>query len=195
MKLKKTLFGLIISIGLWQISASTYMLAKAYFSQFLIQQAWQQTLIDNKNHKPWTWADTYPIAEMSVPRLHQKTYILEGSSARNLAFSATHLPESGLPNENKSMIIAGHRDSHFSYLKKVMIGDEISLKTRQNDFLYHVINIEIRNASSQKLTIKAQNELILVTCYPFDAINAGGNLRYVIYLQPKSMEEKILSQL
>jgi len=66
------------------------MLSKAWLSQVLIRQAWQQTLLDKQQHRPWSWADTYPVARLQVPRLAVSSYILEGSSGRNLAFSATH---------------------------------------------------------------------------------------------------------
>ena len=35
------------------------------------------------------------------------------------------------------------------------------------------------------------DELLLVTCYPFDAIQAGGSLRYVVKLQPVAAPERI----
>ncbi|GGI84258.1 class GN sortase [Shewanella gelidii] len=41
------------------------MQAKAHFAQFLIAQAWQQTLEDQQPHKPWPWADTHPVAQLS----------------------------------------------------------------------------------------------------------------------------------
>ncbi|HFC30949.1 MAG TPA: class GN sortase [Oceanospirillales bacterium] len=182
-KSKYTIFIILFSLGFWQVSFSAYMLAKAYFSQYLIQQAWQQTLIDNKQYKPWTWADTYPIAEMEIPRINKKSYILQGSSGRNLAFSATHISQSGMPEDNKSMIIAGHRDSHFSYLKHVIQGDEIIVKTTSHSYHYIISKIAIIDSTKQKLNIHNQKELILVTCYPFDAINSGGKLRYVIFAQ------------
>jgi sortase A len=38
--------------------------------------------------------------------------------------------------------------------------------------------VDAGTASIQKDT--EENQLALVTCYPFDAINAGGPLRYVV---------------
>ena len=180
MKIKTSVFGIILSFGFWHISSSGYMLTKAHFAHYLIGQAWQQTLIDKKSYKPWSWADTYPIAEMTIPRLNEKSYILQGSSGRNLAFSATHLPQSGMPDENKSMIIAGHRDTHFNYLKQVKQGDEILINTVKDSYSYKITKIEIIDSSENKLFIHNQQELILITCYPFDSLSSGGKLRYVV---------------
>ena len=181
MKFKTAVIVVLLSIGLWQVSTSGYMLAKAWLSQILIADAWSQTLKDKQFHKPWSWADTYPIAQLNIPKLNKNSYILEGSSGRNLAFSATHLPQSGMPDENKSMIVSGHNDTHFSYLQFLQIGDEIEVKTISDNHVYKIKQIEIVNSQISQLLIKDKKELILTTCYPFNSLTTGSKQRLVVY--------------
>lgn len=174
---------LLLVLGCWHISGSGYMLAKAYLSQYMIKGAWEETLKDKGQHKPWSWADTYPVFELEIPRIDKHSYVLEGESGRNMAFSATHTSISGMPGENKSVIVSGHRDSHFDYLQHIKLGDEIIAKGKNGSFYYRVVETQIVDSKQKNILIKSKNELILTTCYPFDSLNTGGDLRYVIYAQ------------
>ena len=191
MKVKKIIVLVIVALGFWHVSASAYMLSKAWLSQYLISQSWQQTLDDKQNHKPWSWADTYPIATINFPRIKQSSVVLEGSSGRNLAFSVTHLSASGMPDENKTMILSGHRDSHFAYLHDVQKGDKIIVQTTQGKFSYQVTELRVVDSTKEQLSITNKQELILSTCYPFDALMAGGSLRYVV--KAEKFENKTVS--
>ncbi|MCF6288733.1 MAG: class GN sortase [Proteobacteria bacterium] len=182
--MRKIITWLLLTVGVWYLANSGYMLAKAQLSQFLIQDAWQQTLKDKQQHKPWSWADTYPVFTITIPRLHQHSLILEGASGRNLAFSAARLKSSGMPGQAKSTIISGHRDSHFAYLQELQYGDIIMVQTPEKLMSYQVTSLQIVDSKYQQLPIKNQDELVLTTCYPFDALQAGGTLRYVVNSKP-----------
>ena len=50
-----------------------------------------------------------------------------------------------------------------------------------NDYTYEVSNIKIIDSDKNDIIINDnQSELKLVTCYPFNALIAGGSLRYVV---------------
>lgn len=185
---KKIAVIVLFSIGVYYVSTSGYMVAKSWLSQVLIGQAWQKTLKDHQRHKPWSWADAYPIAELSIPRLQKNRYILSGSSARNLAFAASHLPQSGLPDESKSMVISGHNDSHFAFLSDVKVGDKLYIKSvvkGQVVMTPYVVNtMNIVDSSQTDIQVLNHKELILVTCYPFDQLMTGTNWRYVVQAKP-----------
>jgi sortase A len=182
--MKKLITLALLGLGCWYITTSGYMLAKAHLSQFLIADAWQKTLEDKKHHKPWSWADTYPIFEIKIPRINKGSYILEGASGRNMAFSAAHTSISGLPGQNKSTIISGHRDSHFDYLQELKLGDEIVTYGQSKNLKFKVIELRVINSRLEKLAIKNKNELILTTCYPFNSLQTGGDLRFVVHAIP-----------
>jgi len=179
--MRKAFIIFCLSIGGFYLYSSGYMLIKAEISQFFIKNAWLKTLKDKRNHKPWSWADTYPIFEFNVPRIKKSSYVLQGQSGRNMAFSAVHLNSSGMPGESKSTVISGHNDSHFNYLKEVQNGDIIYIQDKNQSHTYIVTSINIVNSKQEKLNIRNVNELILTTCYPFDNLQFGSDLRYVIY--------------
>ena len=80
------------------------------------------------------------------------------------------------------MVISGHRDTHFKILEDTEIGDLIEVVTPQGEIVnYQVKTIEV--VDSRVATIKTEQLgqiLVLVTCYPFDAVVVGGPLRYVV---------------
>lgn len=182
--MKKLLVLASFSIGLYYLFSSGYMLMKAGLSQYFIKQAWQETLGDKQNHKPWSWADTHPVLQLKVPRLLKESYVLQGESGRNMAFSVVHLGSSGMPGDSKSTVLSGHKDSHFNYLKELIIGDDIITQDKYNSHNYKVTSIKIINSKNEKLSIRNTNELILTTCYPFTDFQFGGALRYAVYASP-----------
>ena len=79
-------------------------------------------------------------------------------------------------------MISGHRDTHFRFLQGLKKGARIILKTRTGIHYYTVTSTQI--VDSQHYTIDANNdELVLVTCYPFNSAITGGNERYLVHAQ------------
>ena len=79
-------------------------------------------------------------------------------------------------------VISGHRDTHFKILKDIEIGDLIDVVTPLGETVnYQVKTIEIVDSRVASIkTEQSEQTLVLVTCYPFDAVVAGGPLRYVV---------------
>lgn len=50
----------LLAISLTAFGQAGYIKAKAILAQYLLEDAWQQTLDDGQPHKPWDWADTFP---------------------------------------------------------------------------------------------------------------------------------------
>lgn len=157
-----------------------WMPLKAELAQYLLARSWQQTLAGNPHAKPWPWADTRAIAELEVPRLRQREIILEGSSGRNLAFGPT-LVNASLIEQTRDRILSAHHDTHFRFLKDLEMGDLLRLTTPNGVQEYRVSWSEIVDSRDQDLVIdNSQARLTLLTCYPFDAVIAGGPLRWVV---------------
>ncbi len=170
----------IFVLGGWQVLTSGYLLAKAHLSQWLIADAWALTLKDGVAHPPWSWADTHPVAKMTVPSLNQSSYILAGASGRNMAFGPAHMYQSGMPGDNKSTVFSGHNDSHFSYLSGINTGDVIEVETLGGQFNYLVSDLRIVDSRDQQIALQLKDQLILTTCYPFGSLSVGGPLRFQI---------------
>jgi sortase A len=167
--------------GLWFIGQGSYIHAKAVVAQLLLETAWTETLEGQKEVKPWPWADTWPIARLSAPSLGISHIVLAGASGSSLAFGPGHLFGSANPGEKGNVIISGHRDTHFSYLQNLKKGDYLKLQSTSKTSAYQITDIQIFDKSKiDRIPVDSENKLILITCYPFDAIQSGGPLRYVV---------------
>ena len=176
----KLIMAALLTVGSWQVGSSVYLLAKAQLAQYLIADAWVETLQDGEQHRPWSWADTHPVAKLSFPSLNQTSYVLEGANGRNMAFGPARTESSGMPGDTISTIISAHNDSHFNFLGQVKLNDEVHIETLKGQFAYRVIDLKIVDSSQQHVTINQQDELILTTCYPFNALQTGGKMRYQV---------------
>jgi len=171
-----------LAVGLWQAGEGSWMYAKARLAQMLLQRAWSRTLTGERLVKPWPWADTYPVAKLTVPSLQIDLIVLNGAYGRTLAFGPGYSESSAFPGSPGTTILTGHRDTHFYFLKRLKRQDEILIETDQRTSQRYLVQssqiVDARTASI-RLT-KGGNQLTLVTCYPFDTVFTGGPLRYVV---------------
>jgi len=159
--------------------------AKAALGQALLEHSWQQHQAGNPGVKPWPWADTSAIALLEVPSLNIRQVLLSGASPRNLAWGPVWFTVND-DSMNDDVLLSGHRDTHFSFLQEVQTGDEIWLNNGTAQERYQVAEIEIVDSRTASLNpVVDGRRLTLVTCYPFDALQAGGPLRYVVTALPK----------
>ena len=176
------LTSLLVSLGLWQTSQGLWIYLKAELAQYLLETAWSKSLGGERYVKPWPWADTWPIARMLVPKHGIDLIVLAHANGRTMAFGPGHESVSTPPGEHGTTILSGHRDTHFRFLERLSEGDQIILQQPSGLMTSYAIQaIEIANA--HRTTIHLNNThhfLVLVTCYPFDAITPGGSLRYVV---------------
>jgi sortase A len=185
---------LLTLVGLGLIVQGGYMQAKAHFAQFLIERAFEQTLVDNQPHKPWSWADTHPVAKMRVLQhnaqgvqpLGQDLYVLAGASGRNLAFGPSLMLAGAGVGEQGNMIIAGHRDSHFMRLQYVNVGDMIELYSATGQLqVYRITATQVVHESATEVLEQTENsKLTLITCYPFDQLAGNAEYRYIVEATP-----------
>mgnify|MGYP001820360640 FL=1 len=177
----RVLVSLLLLIGLQQLGSALLIHAKAGLAPLLLERAWTQSLQrGGQPVKPWPWADTWPVARLVVPALRQSHLVLAGDSGNALAFGPGHHSASALPGANGLTLIGGHRDTHFNFLRDMHLGQRVALQSMSGDFSYYRVRaIDIVDASKGGIVARhGSNRLMLVTCYPFDAILSGGPLRY-----------------
>ena len=172
----------LLALGFWNLGQGAYIPAKAWFAQELMQHAWLRVTAGADRAAPWPWADTWPVARLTVKSRDVDLIVLAGGSGRTLAFGPGHLGASAEPGEIGNSIIAGHRDTHFAFLRDVKVGELIGVETtRGQGHLYEVVGVDVVDARKGSLMLDTQQSMLsLVTCYPFDALEAGGPLRYVV---------------
>ncbi len=177
------LASLLFVLGSWLVGQGLWIHMKAVAAQWLLQQAWAQTLKTQHPAKPWPWADTWPVGRLMVPRLGINQIILADASGRSLAFGPGLMGNGIFPeDENESLIVSGHRDTHFSFLRDAQPGEIFHLQTAQGDWLRYVVEetAVLDSRTAQLLRYQEEASLVLITCYPFDALLPGGPFRYVV---------------
>ncbi|WP_286235386.1 class GN sortase [Thalassotalea sediminis] len=167
------------TISTYLLASSGYIHAKALLAQVLIKEAWIQAKATGEAHPPWSWADTYPVAKITL--LDKNFYLLAGATGRTLAFGPGHMSSTPLPGKGGNTVIAGHRDTHFANLANITIGDIIKVETRVGQFNYQVTNVNVVNEQNMAVTAPTiEDTLTLITCFPFDAIAPNTTWRYVV---------------
>lgn len=160
-----------------------YIYAKAILAQYLISDAWELSVMTSTPVKPWRWADTYPVAKLTIKQT-DPLYLLAGASNRNLAFGPVLMNANVQSVERKqpfNIAIAAHRDTHFAVLEDINYGDPIILDigTKQIEFI--VDEIVIVDEKNLGIIDSDDGQVItLITCYPFNALSSATPLRYVV---------------
>jgi sortase A len=133
--------------------------------------------------KPWPWADTWPVARLIAPRLGIDRYVLAGANGSAIAFGPGHLSGTPVPGQSGNSVIGGHRDTHLAFLRHVKPGDELVVErldgTRVAYQVRDALVLDKRDVWVAKQ--EGPSRLTLVTCFPFDALRAGGPQRYVVF--------------
>ena len=154
---------------------------KARVAQVLLKHAWNKTIKTGADQRPWKSFDGTPILRLMIPNYEVDQIILRGTSGQSLAFAPAFHEESQLPGNGGTTVLSSHRDSHGIYIKKLQIGDIIKLQDRYKQwYTYKIDNFNIIDINNSNLTLNTENNLLIITCYPFNAIRSGTPLRYIV---------------
>ncbi len=182
MRVRNWLLILLLAAGFWQLGSGAWIHVKAWLADKLIAYAWEKTSRVGSAMPPWPWADTRPIARLEVPRFELSYYVLAGGHGRALAFGPGWLEGTTLPGGQGRSGISGHRDTHFRFLQHLRTGDRIIIHTLTGTAVeYRVSDRQIQHErAGWILSPDSRQQLVLITCYPFDALSPGGPWRYVV---------------
>lgn len=182
---RRALTALLIAVALAGAASfgdGAYLLGKASAGQWLLHRAWARARATGESIKPWPWADTYPVARLTAPRLGADVLVLAGASGRTLAWGPGHLDGSAPLGDEGNAVVSAHRDTHFRFLRDIAIGDELVVELADGTQRHYRVR-ERYVADVRTLRVPrtaAVPTLTLVTCYPLDAIVPGGPLRLVV---------------
>ena len=108
------------------------------------------------------------IGTISLPSLKEKLPIIEGTDDSELKRGVGHYVRSVLPGISDNSVLAGHRDSVFSKLGKLALGDPIVVRTKAGQFTYMVTKFRIVMANDRTVIVPTPSAILtLSTCYPF----------------------------
>lgn len=174
---------MLITVTTW--TNTFYIEIKAELAQILIRSAWHEALRTGEKVVPWSWADTGPVARLTSAS-GADLLVLSGAHGSALAFGPGHVDGTVFPGEAGTSVIAGHRDTHFSFLEDLSLNDAVNVQDRLGEWHeYRVGSLsvaDIRQGESVDFDL-SKDQLYLITCYPFDAVEPGGPYRYVVKLE------------
>src|SRR4051794_26575116 len=181
--MKRLVLPLLFAVaGLILFGQGAYIHAKALLAQVLLQRAFSETIATGRDTKPWSWADTWPVARIEVKRIGASAIALAGSSGQALAFGPGHVESTADAGERGVAVYSAHRDTHFRFLKDVRVGDEIDVTRRDgNVFRYRADSHSVVRFDQFGIdALGSDYELVLSTCWPFDAVTPGPD-RYLLH--------------
>lgn len=165
--------GLLIIIGsLILITYSKYMENKALSS--FEEKIERQEVITEVNP-----GDEIGIIEIKSVNL--KNVIVESTDKKYLNHHVCHFENTKMPGEDGNFALAGHSSTYyynqvFNELHKVKIGDEIIIKTINDEFTYTITETIV--VESDEIEVLDQDmtkkEITLVTC------TNGGKQRFIV---------------
>jgi sortase A len=181
--MRRIAFPLLLALaGLILFGQGAYIHAKALLAQVLLERAFTATIVTGRDSKPWSWADTWPVARIEVKRIDASAIVLAGSSGQALAFGPGHVEHTANAGERGVAVYSAHRDTHFRFLKDVKLGDEIAVTRRDGKvFRYRADSHSVVRFDQFGIDPLSNGyELVLSTCWPFDAVT-GGPDRYLLH--------------
>jgi sortase A len=167
--------------GLIGLGQGVWIPLKAGLAQVLLERAFARTVSGGVPVKPWAWADTHPVARVSVPRLRESAVVLSGASGEALAFGPGHLRGTAEAGRPGVAVFAAHRDTHFRFLGAVQPGDVVVVTGTDGT------SVSFRAGPGRVARWNASGihgrggppRLALVTCWPLDA-QTSGPWRYIV---------------
>jgi sortase A len=186
--MKRYLPYLLIAAGTLMVYFGALDLIESYFGQTVAARSFVSPANTTTATTTRRARTGQTVAELSIPRLKTKLYVLEGDDDQELRRGPGHIPGTAMPGAIGNAVIAGHRDTHFRMLKDIRKGDEILLRTADGEFRYQVRDTAIVAPDDvAPLQPSTETVLHLVTCYPFYWIGSAPK-RFVVEASLKKTE-------
>ncbi|GJE55309.1 MULTISPECIES: class GN sortase [Methylobacterium] len=170
---------LLVMAGLGLTAQAAWIPAKAALAQVLLERAFAETLATRRPIRPWPWADTVPVARLT---LDGSSFIaLAGSSGQALAFGPGHVEGTPQAGEPGTAVYAAHRDTQFAVLGRLKPGDPIAVtRADGRTATFRVTGSRVAAWDSSGIDPEAPGRrLVLSTCWPLDAVTHG-SLRLIV---------------
>jgi sortase A len=120
------------------------------------------------------------IGRLIIPRLGLSVMVREGVASKTLSLAAGHIPGTALPGDPGNVAVAGHRDTLFRALKDIQKDDVIEFQTLDGRFDYKVASTQIVTPKDVGVLRPGRDdELTLVTCYPFYYVGSAPD-RFIV---------------
>ena len=104
-----------------------------------------------------------------------------GDSKSELAKGIGTFEGAYLPGQGRTILICSHNMGYCKGLGDALIGDQIHIETTYGNYVYTIVDTKIANANDESAydLKKKEENVILYTCYPFNAYQTP--TRYFVY--------------
>ena len=120
------------------------------------------------------------LGTITIPAIDKTLPIYEGTDDAQLKMGVGHYTRSVLPGIQDNSVLAGHRDSVFSNLGKLKLGDLLTINTAAGKFTYKIFGFRIVMADDRTVIVPTKTAVLtLSTCYPFYYIGNAPK-RYIV---------------
>jgi sortase A len=120
------------------------------------------------------------IGSLTIPALKQTLPVIEGTGADELKKGVGHFTQSVLPGLEDNCVLSGHRDTVFSRLGELKIGDQLIVQTSAGTYTYEIKRGRIVDKDDKTVIVPADHAILtLTTCYPFVYIGSAPE-RYIL---------------
>lgn len=120
------------------------------------------------------------VGTLFIPALDQTLPIVEGTGDDELKEGVGHYAQSVLPGEPDNCVLSAHRDTYFSGLEALVIGDQLIVQTLAGTFMYEITGVRIVDKDDRTVIVPTDHAVLtLTTCYPFNYVGSAPE-RYII---------------
>lgn len=88
----------------------------------------------------------------------------------------------GIPGESRTILLAGHNNTFFNDLQHAEVGATVTITTHYGVYTYEITDTQVKDYQDETAYdfTRTDENLILYTCYPFDALGFTPN-RFFVY--------------
>lgn len=175
MKGVKYIAPALLVLGLAFSARGLWIPAKALLAEALLEQAHSEVARFGAPARPWSWADFFVIGELDIGG--DTLPLLDRATGQALAFGVGRHEEFAADGP---LVISGHRDTHFSVLGGLAVGDPLTLREGKAARGYRVTDLRIFDLREGHIIAPGPGQMLLITCWPFDGIDPGTTRRYLV---------------
>ncbi|HSH52473.1 MAG TPA: class D sortase, partial [Bacteroidales bacterium] len=136
-----------------------------------LEEALEMITGENKKQSdvPFTEEQLKGVLELEIPSIELKQKVLTETTDENLNIALTQIKPNQTPGEG-NFTIAGHRgyrgNRHFRNLPNVQKGDEILLHTKNQTFIYSIVDSKVIEPTDIAVLEdqEEKSEITLITC-------------------------------
>jgi sortase A len=126
------------------------------------------------------------LGTIVIPAVKIDAPVVQGTTWDILALGVGHYAGSPLPGQGGNAVFSGHRDTVFTNLQYVKVGDQVTFESPYGPFVYRVTSIKIVPKDDPNIVVPSANpELTLTSCYPFVYIGFAPD-RFIVRAVPVS---------